>query len=139
MTFQPVRIVLVPEEDGTVRNCYISVGKFLVTRDIWIDPMLAYRKLSNEEIEKKKKAEKPFSLRRAFLTDFEKAPWKNADLVAIQKKDSAIIRPWVIEPGEKTEDTFQEIALFGGTTLKQDTGINGIYTASFKMPEAFLS
>ena len=139
LTFQPVRIVLVPDNDGIVRTCYISVGKFLETRNVWVDPMLSYRMPSDEDVKKAASKGKALAPRTPVLTDFAKATWKNADLVAVQKSGSRVIRPHSIVPVCKTGKVFQEIIIFGGTTMTQDTGINGIYYDTLKIPEAFLA
>lgn len=52
MTFRPRRIVLLPDNDGLIRRCYVSHGTAYSRNDSWHDPFVAHipRKLENGSI-----------------------------------------------------------------------------------------
>lgn len=107
LTWQPRRVTLIPEEDGSVRRIYLQQGRSFKGNALWKDPHVPYIKSAKGEI---------YSLK----PKMGRMPWRDVGALAVTAEDGESLSATVVRnyPRVAQEEGQISVALFGLATTQ---------------------
>lgn len=134
MTFEPRRIVLIPEEDNIIRRCYFAAGWAKDKSDTtWFDPFVAYRKpAGNKKIGKANADFRPCRM------DPNRELWRDVGNITAAKSGSNNIPPAVLQRITRMDDQTDMNVEFIGVHVNQ-ASVDIIMQDRIAVPEKLMT